>query len=135
MSLDFFVDCFANGQPKAFKRSAFDSIFGEYVVERTVGFSRLRYPDQAGGAEVYIDDADEIGCVMFNHCGGDLFWQGVYELVKAIDGVIWWANVDHISAVASVDVLKQLSAIFVDENANPAVIANGQELVEAIGRS
>ena len=135
MSFDIFVARFQDAKPTQFKRACFEEVFGKFIVERETHFVRLRYPNQGGGAEVYIDDADDIESVMFNHCGGDEFWEGVYQFAKRIDGVIWWPNIEHISAVASADLLRHLPARFVDQDAHPTVIANGHELVEAIGRS
>jgi hypothetical protein len=133
MSFDIFVARFRDAKPSAFKRASFEKVFGKFIAEQRTDFVRLRYPN--GGAEVYVDDTDDIGSVMFNHCGGDAFWEGVYQFAKEIDGVIWWPNVDHISAIASADILQHLPAMFVDEEAHPTVIANGQELLDAIGRS
>lgn len=135
MSFDIFVARFHDAESIAFKRASFEEVFGKFVAEKQINFLRLRYPNQGGGAEVYINDAEEIRSVMFNHCGGDEFWEGVYQFAKKIEGVIWWPNIDHISAVANADVLRHLPARFVDQDAHPTVIANGRELVEAIGRS
>ena len=134
MSFDIFIASYRDGQPRSFKRSVFEDIFGQFVSERGKHFLRLQYPGR-GGADVYIDDTEDIGIVMFNHCGGEAFWDGVFQLAERIQGVVWWPNVEHISTVTSKDVLRHLPAKFTDDEAHPTVVSSGRDIVDAIGRS
>ena len=133
MSFDIFVQCFENGEPKAFKRSIFDDIFGPRVVRRKPVL-KIAYPD-SGGADIYIADADEIESIMFNHCGGDAFFEDRYELLKRARAVVYWSDLPPNCAIPDKEVMAELSDDFIKSVKGPSVVHNGKGIVEAIGRS
>ncbi len=134
MSFDIFLIKFENKEVIKFKRSIFEDIFGPYVAHRESGFMRLVYSDQ-GGADIFIQDGDEIGGAMFNHCGGEAFWQGLYELMARAGVAVFWADLPPCCAIPNEAMLEELSADFLDTVKTPSVVSSGHEIVEAIGRS
>jgi hypothetical protein len=133
MSFDIFVQCFQNGKTSAFKRSVFDEIFGPHVIRRNPVL-KIAYAD-GGGAEIYIDDAAEIESIMFNHCGGDAFFEDLYELLKRARGVVYWSDLPPNCAIPDEEVMAELPDDFVKAVKGPSIVHNGKGIVEAIGRS
>jgi hypothetical protein len=134
MSFDIFVQCFRNKEPATFKRAIFDEIFDSFVVDQRKHFLRVRYPD-GSGSDIYVDDDDNLESIMFNHCGGDAFFEALYLLAKRTKAVIFWPNVDHISVVTDAETLQHLPSKFVDEDGRPEVVSNGEAITDAIRRS
>jgi hypothetical protein len=135
MSFDIFVQKFRGAKPVSFQRSVFDEIFGQFIVDRQHHFLRLRYPDQGGGAEVYIHDGPELDSMMFNHCGGDMFFRDLYELMKRARAVVHWADLPPNCVIPDEAMMKELPQDFIKAVKTPSVVHNGREIVEAIGRS
>jgi hypothetical protein len=95
---------------------------------------RLEYPDR-GGADVYIDDGDDIMGPTFNYCGGDAFWQGVYELLKRTRSAIFWPALGPSCVVTDEATLAHLSADFLKSVGKPTIVHSGAEIADAISRS
>lgn len=135
MSFDIFLQCFRDGGVAAFERAAFEKIFGPLAVERRngKGFVRIKFSD--GGAEIYIDDDDELTCIMFNHCGGDIFFDALYRLADAIKGLVYWPGVAPSSVITEAATLRHIPEEFVEGCGPPIVVKNGEEITEAIRNS
>jgi hypothetical protein len=88
MSFDIFVQCFRDGEMAMFKRTVFEEIFGPFVVSREPKFGHVRFLD-GSVADIYLDDGDEQSSLMFNHCGGDAFFDALYQLTDRVKGVIY----------------------------------------------
>lgn len=133
MSFDIFVQCFRNGECATFKGAIFEEIFGCYAVSREHKFMRVRFPD-GSGADCYVDDGDDWDSVMFNHCGGDVFFDSLYRLADRIKGIVYWADLPPCCAVTDAATLSHVPADFL-EGCGPAVVAkSGGEIIEAIQR-
>lgn len=127
MSFDIFFQCYRNGEPATFKRSVFNEIFGVDTNPRDPGYDVLEYPDGSGGA-VYLSDPD-IQHMMFNHCGGDIFWAKVCELLYVTKSVIFWPDEKgNNSVIANTDALKHLPSTWVEDFGEVNIAHNGPEL-------
>jgi hypothetical protein len=134
MSFDIFVQCFRNGGVATFKRAVVEEIFESFAV----GYGRhrtcVRFPD-GSGANIYLADGDELDSIMFNHCGGDAFFDALYQLTDRIKGVIYWPGVGVSSAITDAAVLEHLPADFVEGCGPPAVAHDRDGITDAIRRS
>jgi hypothetical protein len=138
MSFDIFLQCFRDGEVATFDRAAFEQIFGAVAVSRRneEGFVRMEFAD-GGGADIYIGDEDALDCVMFNHCGGDVFFDALYELADRIKGLIYWPGAAPIpsSVITEATTLRHIPEEFVKGCGPPIVVKNGEEITEAIVNS
>ncbi len=125
MSFDIFLQCFRNGEAATFKRSVFNEIFETETDPRYPDFEQPRYPDGSGG-DIYVDEHD-IQCIMFNHCGGEMFWAKVYELLYVTQSLIFWPAGGPGFVVASTAALKHLPADL-SEDIEVKVVHNAREL-------
>ncbi len=134
MSFDLFVQCFRHGKVTKFKRTLVEEIFGPYAIGRSAkgGIERLFYPEDDGGGELYGDDGEEIGSLMFSHFGGDALYDGIYALTDRIKGVIYWADEAPCSAITDPEVLAHLPPELVDGVGPPAVVHDRQGIYDAI---
>jgi hypothetical protein len=126
MSFDIFLQCYRNGEPATFKRSVFNEIFETETNQNDPDFVQPEYPDGSGG-DIYVDEND-IQCIMFNHCGGDIFWAKVYELLYVTKSVIFWPAGGPASVVASAEALKHLPADWSDGMGEASIVHSGREL-------
>ena len=126
MSFDIFLQRYRNGEAATFKRSVFNEIFETETDRRDPDFVQPEYPDGSGG-DIYVDEND-IQCIMFNHCGGDIFWAKVYELLYVTQSLIFWPAGGPAAVVARADTLKHLPSGFDEMFGKIHVVANAREL-------
>jgi hypothetical protein len=129
VSLDLFVDRFENGQSIGASTDEFERVFGPFEVERdeTCSFRRLRFNDR-GEADAYISGA---GAFMFNHFGGEEFFERLFEFLAETGSVAYWPGADCAAAVASSMSLSQLPADM-RRSLRPAVVHSHSELMQRI---
>lgn len=126
MSFDIFLQFYRNGEPATFKRSVFDEIFETETDQNDPDFVQPEYPDGSGG-DIYVGEND-IQCIMFNHCGGDIFWAKVYELLYVTQSLVFWPAGGPAAVVGRADALKHLPSGFDEMFGKIHVVANAREL-------
>ena len=132
MSFGIFLQCYRDGKSVEFSRSFFEEIFGSNAVRPNFPLSTVDYPDGSGG-EIYGGEDDPITCLMFNHCGGEMFFAAVHELAHRTGSVIFWADRPPCIAVTETETIAHLPGGF--EDMGPAqIVKNARELIEYIGR-
>jgi hypothetical protein len=133
MSFDIFLQCFRNGKSATFERAIFDESFPAYFVdrERYPGLMRIEYSD-GGGADIYVDDGDHVGGMMFNHCGGDAFFDALYELARQTGSVIFWPGVGRTSVIADPTMIRHLPADLIESCGEPVLVHDRVGIMEAI---
>jgi len=89
---------FCEGKVATIPRAIFEEIFSRHAITPQYPLQRIDYPDGSGG-DIYGSDADEIEGLMFNHCGGDMFFAALYELAQRTGSVIYWPDLDPSIAV------------------------------------
>ena len=136
MSFDIFVQCFRNREVATFKRAVVEEIFGPYVTRRGPGgeIERVKYSD-GGGAEIYGDKQDDLVGISFDHCGGDAFFDALFQLADRIKGVVHWPGVGPSSVITDAAVLEHLPADFVEGCGPPALVHDRDGITDAIQRS
>ena len=136
MSFDIFVQRFRDKEPATFKRSDFEDIFGAYVIRRESdpGFVEVKFPD-GSVADVYVSEQENVDSIMFNHCGGEAFFQALYQLADRIKGCIYWPDLGPSSVVTDATTPVHLSPDFAEALGPPIVVTNGVGILEAIQRS
>jgi hypothetical protein len=133
MSFDIFLQCFRDGEMVNLDRAIFEEILGRDATEFSKSFDRVIYAD--GGSDIYgAKDEDEIGSLMFNHSGGDTFFERLHELADRTMSVIHWPSEPGVSAVTREETIPHLPDDF-KETLPPQLVANGRELVECIRKS
>jgi len=164
MSFDIFLQCYRKGKPATFKREIFDQIFLPYCNDPSKyasdpKFMQVEYPDD-GGADIYLGnlhddralllelgkdqeadalpsdlgDPHDIGHVMFNHCGGDMFFDAMYKLADQTRSVIFWPNAPSLVVATNEAVLTELEPDFPGID-NPRIVHSGADIVAAIQSS
>jgi len=162
MSFDIFLQCFRKGQPATFKREIFEDIFLPHCADlkgyrSDPKFMRAEFPDGGGsdihsgndydvlrmqlehgelpaGTDIGVDDKSIIDHMMFNHCGGDMFFQALYELANRTQSVILWPSEGPSTVVTNEAVLKELPEKGFDL-ATIKIVHSGADIVEAIQNS
>ena len=164
MSFDIFLQCYRKGLPTSFKREVFEDMFLAHCDNRKEyrsdpKFMRVKYPDDSR-ADIYIGTVHEVRSLMlelgnvaeanalssdlgdprdildlmFNHCGGDMFFETMYKLADRTQSVIFWPNVPSLIVVTNEAVLKELEPDFPGID-NPRIVHSGADIVEAIRNS
>jgi len=134
VSFDIFLQCFRNQELAGFDRAVFDEIFGPYIVERDETFVRLCYPDR-GCADIYVRDTPTIDSMMINHFGGEMFFEGLYELAQRTGSLIHWPSEEDASVVTDRETWTHIPTVFTNEDAHPTLASNWRQMVDAIERS
>lgn len=130
MSFDIFLQCFRNGEPATFKRSVVEEIFGPHAHDDRE-LTRVTFPD-GSGSDIYMDQGDDVQCMMFNHCGGDEFFEALYQLAERTKSIIFWPAVGPSSAITDSVTLKYLPVAW-PEGLGPArMVHSGLELQTCI---
>jgi hypothetical protein len=132
MSFDIFLQCYRNGEPATFKRSVVKEIFGPHAYGDP-DFSNVTFPDGSGSC-VYVTDADDIQGMMFNHCGGNDFFQALYKLADRTKSVILWPDTRPSFAITDEATLAHLPLDFEQDFGPGQIVRNGRELQEYIFR-
>jgi hypothetical protein len=164
MSFDIFLQCYRKEKPATFRREIFEGLFLQYCpckksYASDPKFMQVEYPD-GGGADIYLGnlhddkalllelgkneeanalpgdlgDPRDIAHMMFNHCGGDMFFDAMYKLADQTKSVIFWPNSPSLVVVTDEAVLKELPADFPGVE-NPRVVRSGAEIIAAIESS
>ena len=135
MSFDIFLNCLNNAGKKTFKRELAQGILGRDAIRPTKVLSgNVEYPDGSGSA-VYCSDGEELDHMMFNHSGGDTFFERLWELADRSGSMIYWPGYGIPRAVTRPEMLQHLPKDFEDKEPPPFVVRNGGELVDAISRT
>ena len=133
MAFDIFLICIRNGEAASFKRSVLQEIFGP-AAHGDPDFSNVTFPDGSGSC-VYVTDADDIQHMMFNHCGGDDFFQALYELADRTKSVVCWPDTRPSSAITDQATWDHLPENFKEASLGPAqLVRSGRELEAYIFR-
>jgi hypothetical protein len=131
VSFDMFVDTFEAGRSVGASAEVFARIFGPHLTATDGKSEHLRLSfSKGGGADAYVDGSG--GC-MFNHFGGDQFFECLFRFLQEIRGVAYWPAEGCSAAVADDLVLLELPADMVAA-LNPAVVRSGAELMKTVTR-
>lgn len=129
MSFDLFIQRFENGDAATFPRADFDAVFGPYVTSREPDFVKVEFPD-GSGSDVYIDDAEAIYSIMFNHFGGDAFLDALYRLTARCKLAIYWPAPGNPIAITDQSVKPHLPKDFAEDSVR--IVGSGAEIEAAI---
>ena len=100
MSFDIFMNPYLNGKPAPFDRSLIREAFGAEACSGADEIWNISYPDQSGG-QVYGADEETVESLMFNHCGGDRFYEGLLRLAERTNSIIFWPTPESMAVVTS----------------------------------
>lgn len=131
MAFDIFLQCYRNGEPATFKRSVVDEIFAPYAFGDPE-LTMVTFPDGSGSC-LYLDQGDDIQGMMFNHCGGDEFFEALYQLAARTKSVILWPEAGPASSVITdPETWKHLPEFWHDGSGPPRVVKSGLEVQDCI---
>ena len=131
MSFDVFLQCCRDGEPAKFPRAIFEEIFGPYIASRSAHFVRVEYPDRAC-ADIYLGDEESIDGMMFNHFGGDAFFDGLYSITDRVEGVVLWPDAAPNCAVTDVATLIHLPEDLIRTCGPAIVVGDGKAMKDAV---
>lgn len=136
MSFDIFLACLNNGDMQAFKRELAQEILGRGAVDEGGALERVEYPD-GSGSDVYCDEGtDNLSGAMFNHSGGDTFFERLWELADRTGSMIFWPGDGSPVAVTRPEMLPYIPKNEDGEPMEPQfVVKNGKELQDAIAET
>lgn len=86
------------------------------------------------GTDIGIDDKSVISHLMFNHCGGDTFYQALYELADRTGSIIYWPAPRPSNVVTKEAVIRDVPPEGFD-HATIRVVHSGRDIFKAIGES
>jgi hypothetical protein len=132
MAFDIFLACIRNGEPATFKRSVLEEIFGPHAYGDP-DFSNVTFPDGSGSC-IYVARDEDIEGMMFNHCGGDDFFQALYELADRTKSVIFWPDTRPSFAVTDEATLAHLPLDYKQKFGPAQLVHSGRELQAYIFR-
>jgi len=132
MSFDIFLSCMNNDGAQTFKRQVAQEVLGRGAVNEASALYNVEYPDGSGSSVIGEEDEDIDG-LMFNHSGGDTFFERLWELADRTGSIIFWPGEDTPVAVTRPDMLQHIPR---DDEGRPMdpqfVVKNGKELQEVI---
>jgi hypothetical protein len=132
MSFDIFMTPFKNGQPLAFDRSLIREVFGPDAGLSEDEISRIHYSDD-DGAEVYgAEDEVVIDGLSFNHCGGERFFDGLWQLADRTNAVIFWPGDEGNAVATNAEALAHADPDFIEPLQPVKIVASGGELLDYI---
>jgi hypothetical protein len=136
MSFDIFLQCFQDGQVATWQRSVVEEVFGGSVTDRDNDrhFMRVEFPD-GGGSDIYIDNADDMDGMMFNHSGGLGFFDALWELANRIIGCVYWPAVGPSMVITNAATLTHLPPDMLEACGPPVIAKSGADIIAAIERS
>jgi hypothetical protein len=130
VSFDIFLQCVRDGMRAAFKRSLFEEIFSRGAIDPQLPLIHVGYSD--GHAEIYgADEGEDIGHLMFSHCGGATFFAALYELADRSGSMIFWPSLGRSMAVTRTETIAHLPEDM-GEMGPPYVVSDGHELQDCI---
>src|SRR6266700_239908 len=129
VSFDVFVDTFKDGQSVGVRAEVFELAFGIHMAAKHAGCVRLSFAD-GGETDAYFDGA---GAVMFNHFGGNQFFECLFGFLQISSGVAYWPGEMGSAAVVEERILKELPADMMAA-LNPTVVRSGAQLMTIISR-
>jgi len=131
MAFDIFLSCMKNGQTSTFKRSLAQEILGRGAVDQAGALFQVEYAD-GSGSSVYCDEGEDLDGAMFNHSGGDTFFERLWELADRTHSIIVWPGYGIPVAITRSEMLPHLWMKPEEMEPPPFVVLNGKELQEAI---
>ena len=126
MSFDIFLQCYRNGETVTFKRELVEELFGPSSGNFDPHFMRSNFSDLDGG-DIYLEGEDNQG-LMFNHCGGDRFFQAMWELADRTQSIIFWPDRPPGLAITTPETLKHLPPDLLDGFRPAKIVRSGKEL-------
>lgn len=130
MSLDIFMQAYRSGEPTTFKRMVMDQVFGANLSINEDDFARVGFTDGSGG-QMFFSEGDDLHGVMFNHCGGEAFWNALFDLLKRTGSVLFWPGGGGY-LVADMAVVAHLPRGMVAESDTVTLVTSGTEIFKAI---
>ncbi len=132
MAFDIFIACMDNGKSGTFKRALAAEILGRDSVNTKDPLWEVEYRDGSGSC-VYCAETEDIDGMMFNHSGGDTFFQRLWELADSTGSMIFWPDSLRSIAVTRSAFVQYLDEDIPERERPPFVVSNGKELQYAIG--
>ncbi|HTJ62272.1 MAG TPA: hypothetical protein VL899_00555, partial [Alphaproteobacteria bacterium] len=130
MSFDIFLNAFSNGATASFNIEVLKAAFGPDARFED-DFSRVRFPDGSGG-DIYGADEPEISNLMFNHCGGDAFFEAMLELARRTNGLIFWPSEPATAISPNEDALAHAQPEFLEAFDDVKIARTTEDLRAAI---
>jgi hypothetical protein len=112
MSFDIFLNAFSNGETALFDHATLKVAFGPEAIFDD-DLSKVSFPDGSGG-DIYGTEDPEIANLMFNHCGGDAFFDGLLQLARQTNGIIFWPSEPPIAVAPSEEALIHVQPEFLE---------------------
>lgn len=98
------------------------------------GYLTVEYPDGSGGS-IYCSHYEDEGHIMFNHCGGDAFFNDMYELARRTRSIIFWPDAEPFYLYTDESVRAEVKGIDYFEEGRSRLVRSGFEIGEAIRTS
>jgi len=137
MAFDLFLHCFRDGRTATFKRALAVEILGRDAVDSRDPVGFVRYRDESGSSG-YCDDGEDIDGVMFNHFGGEIFFDRLWELADRTGSCFYWPDVGRPNiAVTRQETIDHLPPSMVKDFGPPWILHNGMDIylvIEALDR-
>lgn len=131
MSFDIHIICMRDGEGSSFTRNLFEEIMGRGAIDPKFPLETVSYAD--GRSEIYGAQDDNLGGAMFNHFGGDTFFNRLWELADRTGSFIWWPDTKRSVAITRPEINSHLPKDIPGSMGRPYLVRSGREPEQAIG--
>ena len=132
MSFDVHLICVRDGKGATFPRELFEEIMGRGAIDPDFPLWAVTYAD--GGSQIIGADEENLDGAMFNHFGGDTFFDRLWELADRTNSFFWWPNTHRSVAITRRDIISHIPDGALDGLGEPYFVQTGKELENAIYR-
>ncbi len=130
MSFDVFLMCVRDGEEATFKREVLEEVMGRGAINPDYPLSNVYYAD--GMSVIYGGDDEDIDSLMFNHFGGDTFFDRLWELADRTGSFLTWPDGECSLAVTCPEMIDQIYPSVIESVGPPIIVRSGKELENAI---
>ncbi|HTW34409.1 MAG TPA: hypothetical protein VMD53_07320 [Rhizomicrobium sp.] len=133
MAFDIHLACLNNGETNTFKRALAQEILGRDSLDEEGALYYVVYKD-GGSSCVYCSENEDLQSMMFNHSGGDVFFERLWELADRTGSMIFWPGYDVTTAVTRPEMLEHVPH-HPETDPWAFVVRSGRELVKAMSQT
>lgn len=130
MSNDIFLICARKDGPATFKRALAEEIMNRGAINPRLPLTDITYSD--GGAEVSIEEDEDIDGGGFGRFGGRTFYDRLWELADRTGSYLVWPDFPPCLAVTRPEFVAYIDEDTVEAHGPPYVVKSGKELEYAI---
>ncbi len=132
MSAEALLFCFGLPGEDTFPTSIVRNIFGPFIEKKDGNLWYLAFPD-GGRCEVFVDEGEQTGSLMFDHAGGDDLFKAIFEIMRQTQTVLSWSFGG--AAAVNASVIPHIPPEMIKGVGAPILVHSFKELKDVIENS